>query len=237
MPGITLIAEGSTQHQRALKHWGISLLIEDDILFDTFGHEDLFINGLDICEVDIAKLRHVIISHEHWDHIAGLWYLLEKNRNIQVYVPKHCSAEFKKRIKSYGVVLSEVSSVIKIKRDIFTSGELKGFCGDNIVYEHGLIIKSRPGLIVITGCAHPGIIKILTDIKNKFDESIYLLIGGFHLKDKNDLEIIDIVDGFKKIGVNKIVPLHCTGGSAVKIIKDQFRENCITLKKYSSLQI
>ena len=75
---IKLLAEGHTKWDRFIRNWGISFLIDDDVLFDTFGRRKL--------KVDATKIKHIIISHEHWDHISGLWAILKINNAVTVYV-------------------------------------------------------------------------------------------------------------------------------------------------------
>jgi len=48
------------------------------------------------------------------------------------------------------------------------------------IKEQSLIIKSAKGLIIITGCAHPGIVNIVKKAKEIFpNENVYLVLGYF----------------------------------------------------------
>lgn len=78
---LTLIAGGSTRWQRFIKRWGIAFII-DDILFDTFGRQDIFWENIRRLRIDISRIKHVVISHDDWDHIAGLKSFLQSNRNV-----------------------------------------------------------------------------------------------------------------------------------------------------------
>ena len=60
-------------------------------------------------------------------------------------------------------------------------------------------------------------------------DNIFLLIGGFHLRDNSQIEIEQIVDQLKNIGVQYIGPTHCTGEVAQKVFKGRFSENHIEL--------
>ena len=59
-----ILAEGSTKWQRFIKHWGLSILIDDDILFDTFGKPDYVLKQLKRFSIDINKIKHIVISHD-----------------------------------------------------------------------------------------------------------------------------------------------------------------------------
>ena len=166
-----------------------------------------------------------------------MWYILERNRNVQVYIPPHSDDKFKKKIKSYGVAIAETAGITEIKERVFISDELKGLSKGETVYEHGLVLKSDKGLVFITGCAHPGLINIVRDVKKKFNENIYFLMGGFHLKDKENSEILGIIEELKNLGVKHVAPLHCTGRDAIGIIKKYFGNDYISLGKYIPYEI
>jgi 7,8-dihydropterin-6-yl-methyl-4-(beta-D-ribofuranosyl)aminobenzene 5'-phosphate synthase len=69
-----------------------------------------------------------------------------------------------------------VSEPVTIADHIRITGEL----GTTIV-EQALLIETRRGLIVLTGCAHPGIVEIVRQAKTVGE--VYLVMGGFHLAD------------------------------------------------------
>jgi len=66
-----IIASGSTSEQRKLKYWGVSFLLED-VLFDAFGQPEALLENMRKMEIDVHSINHIVISHEHWDHICGL---------------------------------------------------------------------------------------------------------------------------------------------------------------------
>ena len=60
-------------------------------------------------------------------------------------------------------------------KNVYLTGEM-GFS----IKEQSLILNTPEGLIVITGCAHPGIVEIVKKAKAMLNRDIYLAIGGFH---------------------------------------------------------
>jgi 7,8-dihydropterin-6-yl-methyl-4-(beta-D-ribofuranosyl)aminobenzene 5'-phosphate synthase len=215
---IQLLAEGHTKWDRFIKNWGISFLIDDDVLFDTFGKKKL--------KVDAAKIKHIVISHEHWDHTTGLWDILAINKNVTVYVCSHSDEKKKKKIKSYGVKLQEIGGQFEIKKNIYSIGE---FSKDGVLYEQALCLKTEKGLIILTGWAHPGIVKIIEKAKQQFPDEIYAVIGGFHLKDSILQEIKNIIAELKTMNIKYFIPLHCTGKVAVNLFKKNL--HCVSLDK------
>jgi 7,8-dihydropterin-6-yl-methyl-4-(beta-D-ribofuranosyl)aminobenzene 5'-phosphate synthase len=227
---IKVIAAGSTKWERFIRRWGVSFLIGEDVLFDTFGDPNVLMKNIRRMHIDLSKVRHIVISHEHWDHISGLWHVIGKCKNATIYICPDFASEIKDRIKSFGVNTIEVKGWFKIKDDVFTIGQICGKCNGESISEQSLVIKSAQGLIIITGCAHPGIDKIIDDVKKMFNEKIYLLIGGLHLKDSNQERIRDVISNLRACGIEKVAPMHCTGAKADKLLKTAYRDNFISVK-------
>jgi len=224
---LKILAEGSTKWQRFITHWGLSILIDDDVLFDTFGRPDYVLMQLKRCNANVGKIKHIAISHDDWDHVAGLWKILERNQNLTVYICPHFKPEIKAKIAWYGAHLIEAEGAINIRDDIYLSGELTGSRGDCDIPEQYLAIKTSKGIVVITGCAHPGIVEIVQHAKTSFGQDVRLLIGGFHLKDHTAKEAHTIILRLKALGVSQVIPFHCTGRIAQGLFNKEFKHNCI----------
>ncbi len=83
---IKIIAVGSSKWERLIYRWGVSFLAGEDVLFDTFGDPGVFLHNIRKFNIDTAKVKHIVLSHDDWDHIAGLWYVLDKRKDISVYI-------------------------------------------------------------------------------------------------------------------------------------------------------
>ena len=70
-----------------------------------------------------------------------------------------------------------VDEPIEICRGVYSTGEIQG-----VVNEQSIIFDTDSGLVVITGCAHPGILNILKKVKEIRNKEIYLVLGCFHLE-------------------------------------------------------
>jgi len=103
--------------------------------------------------------------------------------------------------------------------------------------EQSLVVKTVNGLTVITGCAHPGIIKILEVVKKNFDEYIYMVMGGFHLKNKEESDIVSIIKRFKEMKIKKVAPMHCTGDRAVKLFAKEYGDNFIEVRAAPVIEV
>ncbi|MHB8567904.1 MAG: MBL fold metallo-hydrolase [Nitrososphaerales archaeon] len=85
------------------------------------------------------------------------------------------------------------------------------------------------GLVVITGCAHAGLINTLTYAKELTGEDrIYAVMGGMHLSGGLFEKIIPrTVDELKKIKPRFMIPCHCSGVRAVNEIMNQMPNSFI----------
>ncbi|HQL41389.1 MAG TPA: MBL fold metallo-hydrolase, partial [Candidatus Omnitrophota bacterium] len=223
---ITLLAQGSTLQQRAKGHWGIAFLIGQEILFDAFGDAHALEQAIQSKKVDLSCLKHIVISHDHWDHTNGLWSILPRCPQASVYVCRRVSSRLKESIRSFRVKLVEVQKPVRIVRGVHTAGQIKGLIKDQIIYEQSLVISSLQGLTLLTGCSHPGILSVVNHVHEHFHKMPCRVIGGLHLKDTPAQEIKNIAHQLKKDGVKTIIPLHCTGKQAVRIFKRVFKKEC-----------
>lgn len=93
--------------------------------------------------------------------------------------------------------------------------------------EQSLIINTEKGLVIITGCAHPGIVRIIEKAKELTGKEVYLVMGGFHLSGASERTIAKITKSFKENGVEKVAPSHCSGDKAREIFRKEYGEDFI----------
>ena len=158
--------------------WGFSCLIENKkkILFDTGANSEILLYNMKQLDIDSKTINIIILSHNHFDHVGGLDGFLKANGN-----------------KAKVIEPNAFSKPTQIYENIYSTGAL-----GVLIKEQSLIIKTNKGLVIITGCAHPGLENIID--KAKQFGKIYGIIGGFH--------------GFSKLeklkGIELIAPCHCT---------------------------
>lgn len=234
---IKIIAVGSSWWERFIRRWGVSFLIGEDVLFDTFGDPCLFLRNAQRLNIDFSKIKHIVISHDDWDHISGLWYIINRYKDVVVYICPNFKQEIKDRIVSFGVKIIEVSGLLKIKDNVYSTGQMEDESGGRTIAEQSLIIQSKDRIILITGCAHPGIINIVRNIKERFTEKIHLVIGGLHLKDSGKEQIQEVITQLRMNGIEKIAPMHCTGKLAMNLLKTEYKDNFVHLKPADTIEV
>lgn len=231
---IRLIAEGSTKQERKALRWGLSFLI-GDVLFDTFGRPDIFWKNVRHFRIDLSRVKSAAISHDDWDHTAGLGGFLDRYPQAHVYICKKAGKDLKGLIAQSGNQSSEVSGSRRISRDIFSLGQMRADTGRGILYEQALVVRSRNGFSVITGCAHPGIVRIVKRAVKIFGKKIYVICGGFHMKDNTPEENGKIIRQLQALGVQKAIPLHCTGAAACRLFRKTYGKDFMALREGGTL--
>jgi 7,8-dihydropterin-6-yl-methyl-4-(beta-D-ribofuranosyl)aminobenzene 5'-phosphate synthase len=94
--------------------------------------------------------------------------------------------------------------------------------------ELSLSLATDEGEILIVGCSHTGVEKIIETSKTFTQKPIKLVYGGYHLLPykRNELKILaNYLIG--DLGVKKVAPAHCTGHLAFKILQETFGKNYI----------
>lgn len=205
--------------------WGFSCLVQtgdQNILFDTGTDGKILLDNMEKLKIDPKIVDSIVISHDHYDHYGGLADFLKQNNKVKIYILS-ALLQTKNIAEKLGAAVLEIDSPTKITENICTTGEL----GTGIK-EQSLIVKSNKGVIIITGCSHPGIVNIIKAAREQFsEESIYLVLGGFHLFQTSDSELKDIINSFRELGVQKAAPCHCSGDKARELFKQEYKEDFI----------
>ena len=219
---ITVIYDNYPFKERLETSWGFSCLVtgtEKTILFDTGADGSLLLENMSKLAIKPDEIDLCVFSHAHWDHIDGMQMFLEKNHNVNVFVLESFPEEFKAMVSSNGAEIIEIEKPKEICKGVFSTGQL-----GTSIKEQGLILRTEKGLVLITGCAHPGIVEMVETTKSLFDENILFVIGGFHLNAMGDEEVENIIDMLKEFNIKFISPCHCTGDSAIALFEKHFGE-------------
>jgi 7,8-dihydropterin-6-yl-methyl-4-(beta-D-ribofuranosyl)aminobenzene 5'-phosphate synthase len=222
---LTILYDNNSYDYRLKSSWGFSCLIELEektILFDTGGDGEILLYNMRILNKDPKTIDMIVLSHIHGDHTGGLWSLLREKPTLKVYIPGSFPQEFEQRVEKYGGEVVRVDGSLEIDRGIYSTGEM-----DHGIKEQSLLINTLKGMILITGCAHPGILEIIKRAKTLAKEDIYMVIGGWHLSSVGKREIKGIIDAFQRMGIQKVAPCHCTGDRAMAMFKSEYGENFI----------
>ncbi|MCI6152106.1 MAG: MBL fold metallo-hydrolase [Fusobacterium perfoetens] len=110
----------------------------------------------------------------------------------------------------------------------FVVDDSKEIIKDDFRDEICLVINTEKGLVVITGCSHPGILNILTTIQQRLNKNIYAVFGGTHLVEADEIRCLKTIDEMEKLKINIVGFSHCSGELILNLIKEN--ENFISCR-------
>lgn len=233
---LTIVYDNAPADDPALRSdWGFGCVVDVNkrrILFDTGESGDILLSNMRHLGIDPASVDAVVISHIHSDHAGGLRALLSVNSRLTVYVPGSFPKDYKRSIERAGAKFVEITTPREIMDKVFTTGEM----GKHI-REQSLVIQTKRGLVVITGCAHPGIVEVIRRAQEVGGATPYAAIGGFHTMGLSDARLEKIISSFQDAGVKMVAPCHCSGNRARQLFQKAYGEGYIDAKPGSVIQL
>jgi 7,8-dihydropterin-6-yl-methyl-4-(beta-D-ribofuranosyl)aminobenzene 5'-phosphate synthase len=218
--GLTIVYDNNPYDERLRTAWGFGCCVNVDgvkILFDTGGDSKILIDNMAKLSIDAKEIEIIILSHIHGDHVGGLFGVLDLNSQVKVYLPASFPEDFKRRVKDSASEVIEVKDAVKICNGVATTGEL-----GTTIKEQSLIVATAKGLVIVTGCAHPGVVNIVKKAKELTGMEVHLVLGGFHLGGASENKILSIIEQFREMDVEKVAPCHCSGDRARALFKAEF---------------
>ena len=228
------------------------------ILFDTGNNADIFAHNVQAKGIDLTKLDFAIISHRHGDHTSGLTYLLKVNPTVKIYAPQEnfgvfgaaLPGTFYRRDEAlppemryfdgnppeqlrFGSPWPEANFTWIGKNTDVAPGfhiiSLTGKWGaDFELREISLAMDTPDGVVLIVGCSHTMIEKIVQEAKATINKPIHLIFGGLHLLPAKDDQIKAIAAFLRDDAkVAFIAPAHCSGEPAFGILKESFGDKYV----------
>src|SRR5262249_20693303 len=101
-----------------------------------------------------------------------------------------------------------------------------GLVDDTVAEDMSLVVNTPKGLVVLTGCAHAGIVNILTYAHENIPAApVYAVIGGMHLFELPDEKLDWTAGELRKLGVQQVLAAHCTGIEATMLLRQRLGLN------------
>ena len=227
------------------------------ILFDTGNNPDILAQNVKAKGIDLSKLDFVVMSHRHGDHMGGMGYVLKVNPKVTIFAPKEGfgvygadlpSTFYRKdpslpseqryyngappEVMRFGSAWPDANfQLVDKNTDITPDIRLITLVSDKPgtleLRELSLAINTPDGLVIVVGCSHPGIDKIV-ESASAVNPRIHFIVGGFHLVAAPDPDIEKIVTTLHdRLKVDYVVPGHCTGEPAFAALKRAFGDRYV----------
>jgi 7,8-dihydropterin-6-yl-methyl-4-(beta-D-ribofuranosyl)aminobenzene 5'-phosphate synthase len=206
--------------------WGFAAVVmtpSAEILFDTGSDGQILLSNLAKLNIRPKDIHKVVISHVHLDHLGGLKEFLRVNSDVEVYIPASFPDSVRESITPSGARYRDITSAVQMDESVYTTGEM----GTSPI-EQSLVVDTSEGLVVVTGCAHPGIVNIVKRAREVVpNRPVALVMGGFHLGSASDQELHRLIQDFRRLGVKKVAPSHCSGERARARFQTEYQEDYV----------
>ena len=236
------------------------------LLFDT-GATDASLDNAKKLHLAPDHLTGICLSHNHWDHTGGLRTWLKAYPDSTLWAhPGIFTAHYNKE-KFVGAPMDEqeikslarfvpVNGPTELVPGIYATGaiprrtEFEDTGGafyldrpdsarlDPIEDDQGMVVDQPDGLVVITGCAHSGIINILMAVEDHFPgRPIKAVVGGFHLLNSGPERLKATIEQLRSRNPQKLAAGHCTGDKPIDLLKAEFGQAFTRLGAGLTLEI
>lgn len=222
------------------------------ILFDTGNNGDILAQNARSLGVDLGRLDMVVMSHRHGDHMGGLAHVLSVNPKATIYAPKDAFGVYGSDLPGSfyrkndalapqqryyggkppavmrfgtawpGADFRLIDKTTQLAPGVHVISLVSDKPGTLELRELTLALATPQGVVLVVGCSHPGIERIV-EAATKIDPRVHLIAGGLHLVVSKDEEIAKIVDILlNTYNVAHVAPGHCTGEPSFEAMSKAF---------------
>lgn len=226
------------------------------------GASDIFLQNADKSGIDLTQVDTFILSHGHYDHAGGLMTFAKINSKAEIYLKKTAAGDYyhispgderyigiDKNIMKLPQIIT-VDENMEIDEELFLFSDFtekqypewsnqqlkqkieKNYIQDSFQHEQCLVVTCEEQKILLSGCAHNGILSILSRYHQIFGSYPQKVISGFHMMKKSDYtaEEVEYIrkTAYKLLETEAMFYTgHCTGDKAFDIMKEIMGERLI----------
>ena len=223
------------------------------LLADT-GASGLFAENAKKKGIDLTKVDTVILSHGHYDHGGGIPEFARINPDAKIYMQDCAEGDYYSTIDGLHYIglpreIRDLPQVVRISGSFKIDEELQLFAdipfeeemppsnrplrkkqGDEYVqddfrHEQYLVIREGNMHVLLSGCAHHGILNIMSHYRKMYGSDPDYVISGFHLMQKDgyseeDIRSIGHTACVLRSGKTVFYTGHCTGEKPFEVLKN-----------------
>lgn len=240
------------------------------LLVDT-GASAGFIQNADRLDINLTQVDTLVLSHGHYDHAGGILDFVKRNAAAKIYMQKNAIGEYYNTSDGMEKYIGIDSKIKELSQVVFVDGDLKideelflfsgvtgrklfpegnrclkcrkgdTFVEDDFSHEQYLVISGKRGNILVSGCAHNGILNILEKYNEIYGESPLAVISGFHMRKKSeyrkaDIELIEATAKELKKTKTRYYTGHCTGEVPYEVMKKILGEQLVYVHSGDCIQ-
>jgi len=213
--------------------------------------------GIDLAEINDLIISHghfdhtgAVIPFLHMGNKKKVYahsQIFKKRYVVQKEEQKEIGVSFSSQeIRLNGSEFITTDNFTEIHPGVFVTGEIprvnnyedaggnfwvedgEKLAADKIIDDMSMVINHPEGLIIISGCAHAGIINTISYARQKTGQNkILAFIGGTHLINASEERIAKTVAALKELDVQKIIPCHCTGFNALLKLRNELGDRVV----------
>jgi 7,8-dihydropterin-6-yl-methyl-4-(beta-D-ribofuranosyl)aminobenzene 5'-phosphate synthase len=218
---IRVIYDNTSARADVKEDWGFSALVTfrgRRVLFDSGTKPELFLENLKKLDVEPQSIEQTLISHTHDDHRGGVYKLYPLHPRMRVHFLDLFTREAFEDAARIGMKPQRVTRPFELLPGMYSTGVVAGDPP-----EQSLVIETSRGIVMLVGCSHPGVVRMVEAAeRQRKKNSVRLLLGGFHMFRQRPEQIAPQIVRLKELGVERIMPAHCTGDLAKQMIRDAF---------------
>lgn len=212
--------------------FGFSAFIRTEgaiVMLDTGADKMVLEHNAEQLSVSLESVIALVLSHDHCDHMGAMTSVF--HRGLHFYVPKAVAKRFA-RVRRSGIDLHVVKGPVDILPGVRSIGQM-----GREIPEQALLVDGAEGPVLITGCAHMGITKLVKRATDLAGAAMALVLGGFHLFREKKETIDCVVADLLKLGVRRVGASHCTGDVAIAAISEAFGDNFVEIDVGTRIEI
>lgn len=210
---IRVVYDNTSARKDLRRSWGSSAVVDfggHRVLFDAGSDPVLLLEHLEKMQIDPKSIEHAVISHQHGDHLRGVYWVFEENRQLKVHFLDCFPEEPFRRAAAIKMTPNRVKGPFEVVPGVHSTGIV-----DGLPPEQSLAIETSQGLAMLVGCSHPGVVNLVEKVQSQpKNESIRLLLGGFHMLRKQPEQIKTTINRLQDLNVHTVMPAHCSGDPA-----------------------
>ena len=223
---IDIVYDNTSARAGFVDDWGFAAVVtvgEQRILFDSGADPELFMRQLERLRIDPVTITHAVISHRHADHLGGIYRLVLRNHDMKVFFLDSFPEDAFNVAAAVNLFPERVTGPREIVPGVYTTGPI-----DGRIPEQALLVETSEGLVMLVGCGHPGVAKMVEAAeRQRKTGSVRLLLGGFHMMRMSEEQIRAEIARLQELHVEKIAPAHCTGEKAKRLIRRAWKGNSV----------